>query len=317
MVYGRKNCDRNLLSRLIDRSVLIYRYHIITFLFFLFIVSAFPFYMDFWSSIAPEFSSSPLKALLKGLVLLYQPHPLDILPMYVLFVLMLFPMLNWLQKGKTSRYFILTVGVYLTVQIFRTLSGLNFLIGQIDFDSFAAFNVFAWQMLFFLSVWLGYNQMKVSKYLQQNRWIGLIALSIATVLFTGKHVLNIINYYAETAIELPYILISKRNAGIISLINALAFGLTIYYVFNKLSFLKWRFFSALGSISMKAFAIHLVTYMLFYPFAVELGSISLALEVVFTLIMVGLMYVPYLLKDESILSSIKYLIYKLQYSDNH
>lgn len=313
MVYGRKNADQRLRSRLTDRSVLIYRYHIITFLFFLFIVSVFRYYMEFWSSVAPGLSNDPIMALIKGFLLLYQPHPLDILPMYVIFVLLLFPMLKWLQQGKIIRYFFLSTGLYLCVQVFRALSGLNISFAYLDFDAFAAFNVFAWQMVFFLAVWLGHNHLKVSQYLQQNKWIGNYAFILVLMFFIGKHSLVVFNYFAASPFELPYIFISKRNAGILSLVNAMVFGLSLHYVFNRLTFLQWRIFTSLGSISMKAFAIHLVTYMLFYPVAMWLASVNTAIEVLFTFFMVGAMYLPYLLKDESIVSSFKYLFYKLHY----
>jgi hypothetical protein len=197
MVYGRKYVDRRLRSRLFDRSVLIYRYHIIIFLFFLFIISVFRFYMEFWSPNVPDFSANPYLALIKGLFLLYQPHPLDVLPMYVLFVLMLFPMLKWLQQGKTYYYFSLSVGTYLFVQTIRAVSGLDLLFGFIDFEAFAAFNVFAWQMLFFLAVWLGHNHLKVCEFLQRNKKIGSYAFFVALMLFIGKHALTITNYYAS------------------------------------------------------------------------------------------------------------------------
>jgi hypothetical protein len=117
--------------------------------------------------------------------------------------------------------------------------------------------------------------------------------------------------------EIPYILISKRNVGVLSMINALAFGLTLHYVFNRLAFLKWRLFSSLGSISMKAFAIHLLTYMLFYPVAVHLRSVNVVMELAFTMVMVAAMYLPFLLKDESIVSSLKLIFHKLHLSDHH
>lgn len=110
----------------------------------------------------PEFYQYPIRSILLGASLLYQPGLLDILPMYCGFMLALPLMLGFLRKGHWGRLLALSAGLWLLSQIglrdhlerwAQTVLPINL----------GAFDLLAWQLLFVVGTIFGYYWAKSPK----------------------------------------------------------------------------------------------------------------------------------------------------------
>ncbi|WP_439595758.1 OpgC domain-containing protein [Falsiroseomonas sp.] len=96
-----------------------------------------------WSWLAED----PLRAIPAVLALLYLPRFMDILPLFLLCMLLLAPFL-WLQERIGDRALLAPLGLYALTQVSGiTLPGLG--------GTQSGFDPFAWQVLFLLGAWLG------------------------------------------------------------------------------------------------------------------------------------------------------------------
>jgi hypothetical protein len=137
------------LRDLMGRVRKLYLTHLVVFVLF----AAMVFWARMTSPVPPEavgwgwLAEHPLRAIAGALVLLYQPAFMDILPLFVVCMLMLAPFL-WLLERVGDRALLVPFGLYVATQIFGlTPPGLGGT--EIGFDPFA------WQLLFLLGAWCG------------------------------------------------------------------------------------------------------------------------------------------------------------------
>jgi len=103
--------------------------------------------------------ASPVRATLAGPLLLYQPPLLDILPMYIVFLLATPALL----KIAARRGWQLLVGCSVVLWAFAQLGVRSLVYGklsqlfglQLPLDAFGAFDWFAWQLVWVTGLWLG------------------------------------------------------------------------------------------------------------------------------------------------------------------
>ena len=119
------------------------------------------------------FGEQPYRALLEALLLRFQPAFLDILPLYIVLLLLLVPALPLLRRP--ALLLALFAALYLTVR----LSGANL-------PSWTGggwfFNPLAWQALFFVGCALGYAPRGAAAPPSVPRHAGLIALAVLALL---------------------------------------------------------------------------------------------------------------------------------------
>jgi len=139
----------------------IYRHHLATVAAGVVLFVAMPGLASFWTlesaSLAP-LREAPVLALGSALLLLFQPHLLNILPLYVGFVLVLPAALVLLQRGRGRLLLGISAGLWLGSLLASSaplsLSGLRNT-GVVVVGS--TFQPLAWQFLFFLGAWVGYE----------------------------------------------------------------------------------------------------------------------------------------------------------------
>ncbi|MGH8218689.1 MAG: OpgC family protein [Steroidobacteraceae bacterium] len=108
--------------------------------------------------------ASPVQATLAGPLLLYQPPLLDILPMYIVFLLAT-PML---LKIAARRGWQLLLASSVLLWAFAQLGGRTLLYGKLShwlglklpLDAFGAFDWFAWQLVWMAGLWLGARRLQ-------------------------------------------------------------------------------------------------------------------------------------------------------------
>ena len=121
-----------------------------------------------WEQQFPRFFDNPQSAILDGILLLYRPGYLDILPMYVLFLLMVVPVLAAIRRR---------LGLYALA-----ISFLVWLLAQLSEQHREAFNPLGYQVLFALGLVLGRSGSSVVRFLRSGTAKQLARASAAVVI---------------------------------------------------------------------------------------------------------------------------------------
>ena len=99
------------------------------------------------------FWEDPARAFRKAMILVHQPSPLDILPLYII-LLVWFPILLWLMRVHVALAFAVSAMLW----VGANFMGWNFPLYEGDSGWF--FNPFAWQLLFSVGVFTAYLSTK-------------------------------------------------------------------------------------------------------------------------------------------------------------
>ncbi|QDT97819.1 OpgC domain-containing protein [Gimesia aquarii] len=169
----------------------------------------------------------PLQAFLYFLDLIYAPYGFEILHLYIIFFLFLFPVLFLILKKSSKLAWFLSIGLYVLSQCF---SWFTIPVPYSQYSPFY-FNLSSWQFLFFIGMVIGMRTHSRRLTLLQNRFLKnialLIVLSIVYFKFTEQ------KFLSDEVLTSPYWFIfmrmvkSKQTLGPLRLINILALA---YYI---------------------------------------------------------------------------------------
>ena len=116
-----------------------------------------------------------------GSLLLFQPRLADLLPMYVVFFLVLPWVLDEIERGRARSVVVSSIALWLLAQGFTMSLAIRYYHGVI----FPAFNLFAWQLLFVLGLFMVHPAVSqtVSALAPARRRILILALGTAALSF--------------------------------------------------------------------------------------------------------------------------------------
>lgn len=208
------------------------------------------------------FFDRPLSATLGGLLLLYRPPLLDILPMYAIFLLLTPAVLAYGARGGWAKLLAGSVVLWLGAQfglgdhLYRTLGDL--LRVPVPLEATGAFVLPAWQLLWLIGLWLGAAEAAERNPLARLPRGAVAAAVVLAVLFLlWRHIVG------QTPLPdwpVPNELFSKWRLGPLRLLNLAALvicvarlGPALLRVVPASGFLR-----TLGSASLPVFCIHLV-----------------------------------------------------------
>lgn len=168
-IYSRNSAGgiRTLAAPLWRRAGKIYVYHFATLIFALTAAAAIAVYADrpALANLLGYYLQQPWLATLQGLLLVYRPPLLDILPMYIVFML-LTPLLlaHGARRGWTA-IFTASGLIWLAAQFgLRAWLHGHFNVGSPwplpPLRHLGAFNLFAWQLLWISGIWLGQRHLR-------------------------------------------------------------------------------------------------------------------------------------------------------------
>lgn len=279
LVYSRYHTvgGLGLEQRVWRRAAVIYQYHLIVVLAVFVFTVATQWSGAYWTSFANEMQAEPARGLLSALLLVYQPPMLDVLPLYVVLMLLA------------------PFGLRLMLQ-FQTIGVAMVLLGSSSFwlasqygwghDVLAllphglllrggAFDFMAWQLVFVLGMVLGFLRFSSKDECPQvNGWLWGASLAVVVVLYLQRHGFVPHDLSAVTAWFQEYRHIARDNMAWLRLVNFLAFVYVIagmialhqrYNVFKLLA-LPGRWLAFLGQHSLQVFAYHLVVLYCYIPF---------------------------------------------------
>jgi len=236
----------------------------------------------------------PLTALMSSLLLIYNPPLLDILPMYVAFMVMSPLILTiGLRTGWTAIlivsgmiWFLAQFGI--EKEIYQAAR--NFTAIKVPFHETGAFDILAWQLIWVLGLSLG-AELAASSAPTARIPLSII-YSAMTVAFSGFAARHLFGQSALDAYPHLATLLNKWHLGPIRLLNFFALLiLTLRYGETFKTTIQFRFLERLGTASLAVFCAHLAVVLLALaligdkkgaiPFWQEIALISLTLCVMY------------------------------------
>ena len=268
-VYGRIGHERGdavMRRALLGRAVTVYAVHVglLLFLFLLLVPLATSRGAHAISDLASFYIGDPGAAILGGLLLVYNPPLLDILPMYVIFLAFSPWVLQLASRQGWTPIFGISIGLWLFSQfdggrfIYQHLAGPLSLPG--DYTQTGAFMLLAWQLLWVAGLCAGAprdDRVPASRTASRgSRALLWAAIAIAGLLFTWRHVVGQTPFGDHAALNA---LFDKWHLGPLRLLNFAA--LAVLAVHGRDTLMAWARNSSLarlGRASLAVFSAHLV-----------------------------------------------------------
>lgn len=208
----------------------------------------------------------PWAALFSGLLLVYAPPLLDILPMYVLFLLASpVILLHGLRQGW-GPVLALSTAVWLAAQfgagawLYAAASvGIGL---PVPYNQTGAFDTLAWQLLWVLGLWMGSVQASGAPApIVFPRWMVLLALAFAALSLVWRHAVGQVPFPGQAGWNLAF---DKWQLGPLRLINVFALMILLMHFAEPLvrHLPRVRPLEALGAASLPVFCAHLVLVLL-------------------------------------------------------
>ncbi len=237
---------------LLKRAWLLYRFHLLTLAFAFVVFGQFLIEFTPYRNIAWGFYREPALALLSSTLLLYQPPLLDILPTYII-ALLLSPVLFWSARRLGWGITLGLSGFVWGLSQFGLRQGFIDLFSPLFFVDPGAFDDFAWQFLWCCGIYCGSGGWR-QQWSHQVRTIVLCCVPVALVFFIGKaggfNPYRVLGDFAWT--------FDKWHLGPFRVLNI--FALVGFYILVRPwvapALAKARFLSLLGRNALPLFAVH-------------------------------------------------------------
>ena len=257
-----------------QRALKVYMSQAATLLFLLTVVTALGLRIDQTAvkDLVSYYLAAPREAFLFGLLLIYEPALLDILPMYIFFMLLSPWVLAFALRHGWTGVMVASVSLWGLAQFgfSEWLYGLSvdYLGLPVPFREMGAFNAFAWQFLWFTGLWMGASRNAPgAQPLQVPRGLLLIAAGLALYgLYWRHHGLHgQAPFGGDVTLNL---LFDKWQLGPLRLVNLVVLGMLALSfgpaLLRKLPRMHWL--EAMGSASLPVFCAHLVAVLLVLAF---------------------------------------------------
>lgn len=251
-------------STLHKRAVQIYLCHIALLMFLFTIIAAVGVKLEqaAVTNMLGHFFDQPLSATLGGLLLLYRPPLLDILPMYAMFLLLTPVLLAFGARGGWPLVLAGSTALWLGAQFdigghaYRALGSVLHM--PVPLEATGAFVLPAWQLLWVVGLWLGACQVGAGSPLQRlPRGVVTGAIALTALFLLWRHGVG------QTPLpDWPTLnhLFDKWQLGPLRLLNLAVLVICVAHIGPAL--LRWlpasRFLQTLGAASLPVFCAHLV-----------------------------------------------------------
>ncbi len=212
------------------------------------------------------FLEKPVVALVSASLLLYSPALLDILPIYIIFMLISPVVLLHGMEHGWRRVLLLSLLVWLGAQfglgptLFHMATGWFNM--PLRYPDLGAFEILAWQFLWVLGLWMGaMHSQPDHEPVRFPRWMVLVALAFALTSFVWRHAVGQTPWPGVPGVNLMF---DKWQLGPMRLINVLALLLLAMHFapFLIRHLPRWRVLETLGKAALPVFCAHLVLALL-------------------------------------------------------
>jgi hypothetical protein len=251
---------RKMSAKLLLRTLRLYGYHVLL-LFFAFVIAARyaigSHSQGLYNLLDFYFAAGPARAVLDALLLIYRPPLLDIIPLYIIFLL-LSPVVI-VAATRIGWKFILcgSFTLWLLAQFGLREASYAFLahhVGlRIPLNEMGAFNLWAWQLVWVLGMWCGVrwakNDLPAEKWARRT-WIP--AALVVTALFALRYV----QQFSGLDLGRCAFLFDKWHLGMARLIDFAAVAILLIRFRSIVKPLAIRPLVLLGQSSLQVFCTH-------------------------------------------------------------
>lgn len=320
LYYARgyqRDQHRDMDRKILLRAATLFRYS----LFLLAVIAAFallfPATEFAWGGHMPELYQSPVTTIVAMATLFYQPTYLDILPQYILYLLVSPLLIRWVLRGHAKAVAIGSALLWLAVQFalhMPLVTGVETLGQWIDSDfvTRSYFNPLSWQTLFVGGLLIGCGlrtgTLDVEDWFGPQR-SGLACLSLGFVLFFMSYRLGITFEVMPSALLDRFEQLSNRQEfRLVYLLNFVALGYLVTWLMvsgalassailrvisRLLHFLfNTRFLRFLGQHSLQVYAYHVLLAYGVILFDQRYGPLPEAAKVAITIIGIASLALP-------------------------
>ncbi|CDS50466.1 OpgC protein [Polaromonas sp. CG9_12] len=275
MVYGqmanRKGIDAMRLA-FWRRARKVYAWHAAMLLFLFTVIAAVGLRIDepAVKDLMSHYLAHPMTALLAGLLLVYKPPLLDILPVYILFMLASPWGLAHGLRGGWRSVMAASLGLWLLAQfglghwVYDSTVRLTGL--AVPFDETGAFGTFSWQFLWVLGLWMGASRTEaVPVPFVFPRWAIALAVLVAVTCLVWRHAVGQTPFLSNAGLNLlfdKWLLAPFRLLDLLALmLVTIRFGPAFMQHIPRLPAQE-----TLGVASLPVFCAHLVAVLLVLAF---------------------------------------------------
>lgn len=204
------------------------------------------------------FTVGSRRAIVDALLLIYRPPLLDILPMYIIFLLITPLVLTVAHRGWWKPLIGVSFAVWLFAQFGLREAAHDFAAHYlgltIPLGEMGAFDLWAWQFMWILGLWLGVRWARGD--LPVERWSQRVIVPAAIIfgaLFAFRYIAAAITLDFGSA----WHFFDKWHFGIVRLLDFAAAATLLVYFQSVLKPLAFRPLIVLGQASLQVFCIHL------------------------------------------------------------
>jgi hypothetical protein len=249
-------------NRLWKRSFQIYGYHLVMLALLFTVAGAFAVHTHkaAISNLLNFYLAHPLVAIAGSVLLLYCPPLLDILPMYVIFLFFTPLLLSAAVRFGWKKILLASGCVWLLAQFgLRDLVHnwvVHFTHLQIPIQETGAFNLFAWQAVWIVALWIGARSaVRRETFGDPPGWLAAVSCALC-LFFVGIRWGWLGSHLTWPALDIP---LDKWRMGPLRVLNMTAFAIVVYWLRRHLvKFVAVEPFLTLGKASLRVFCTHLV-----------------------------------------------------------
>lgn len=210
---------------------------------------------------------NPVTGLLAGMSLIYNPPLLDILPLYVMLLLISPWILAYGMRHGWRAIFIVSIGLWLAAQFGLSSFLYSILVAAtglpVPFRETGSFETYAWQLLWVFGLWLG--SLDANGVLRQRKPFspGLVwgAIALALLFFSWRHMIGQVPFPGNEVLNLW---LDKWHLGPLRLLNFFALLLLVMHFGSgaHLRLPRFKFLETIGAASLPVFCAHLILVLL-------------------------------------------------------
>lgn len=205
----------------------------------------------------------PVTAFWASLLLIYNPPLLDILPLYIIFMLLSPFVLVFGLKYGWRAILLISGGLWAGAQFGLSQAVYDITVAvtglPIPFSETGAFDTFAWQFLWIFGLWIGAQHARVPK---EDRgdlpaWLAIGAVVVFVVFIVWRHSTGHVPFEGDNALNM---LFDKWRLGPLRLLDFFAMVVLLIYFEDwlKRTIPRPRWLETMGAASLPVFCAHLV-----------------------------------------------------------